>query len=272
MRYIKTWGLIYLLGLGIMSSCVKNTATIDYVGSYIKPGVILPDSTIKKGESFVVYTIAPDSNSIIRWSIKPSDSTEIIPNGDHAIVHISLAGTYLITANFYSPADSVNPYDSSHSTIIIHDSVNRPPPPVPPPPPAQDYDTISLAGDQLIISPDYFLNGALFLTVKTTNNFSCKAYLSLYSTLQEPPGPNSSFTMNFNSGIAAVSTSDCTGTSGPASSQIEIIDLPIGVHPIFASLNQVDYQGSVNVTDSNYTFTWNYTSGITISPLQIKTK
>ena len=267
MRYIKTLNLMCLVLFGIMPSCVKNTATIEYRGSYNKPTVILPDSTIKKGESFVVSTTVPDSNSIIRWSIQPSDSTSIIANGNQATVHISLAGTYLITANFYSPADPVNPYDSSHSTIVVKDSANKPPVP-----PVRDYDTLSLVGDQLIISPDFFLNGALFLTVTTTNVFACKSYLSIYSTSQERPGPNSSFTMNFNSGIVAVSTSDCTGTSGPASNQIDIVDLPIGVHPIFASLNQIDYQGSVNVTDSNYTFTWNYTSGITISPLQIKTK
>ncbi|HEY4967213.1 MAG TPA: hypothetical protein VII28_12480, partial [Puia sp.] len=63
---------------------------------------------------------------------------------------------------------------------------------------------------------------------------------------------------------------DCGGEKDQAYAYMPINTLAAGVYKVTANLNQVNYQGSLTVTDTDYTFSWNYTSGIIISPLHIK--
>ena len=62
----------------------------------------------------------------------------------------------------------------------------------------------------------------------------------------------------------------CFGAQRPAELFLLVGHLSPGLYSLLMKFNQVSYQGSVLVTDSNYVFTWNYTSGIIISPLTVK--
>jgi hypothetical protein len=78
--------------------------------------------------------------------------------------------------------------------------------------------------------------------------------------------------LNFDFGSAEIveGKTDCGGKKDQAYAYMPINTLANGIYTIAANLNQVNYQGSLKVTDTYYTFTWNYTTGIIISPLQIK--
>ncbi len=249
-----------------MPSCVKNSATIEYISSYANQHLI-PLNPVKEGESFTISTVLPDSNTTVRWTIRPSDSTALVVHGNQVKVLINLAGSYVITANFYSTFNTTIPYDSNIYSIVVKDSAKDS---VTLSPPPSDYDTLSLAGVELTLSPISTAGGLLTLLVQTTNVYGCTSYISEYGILIGASSPTSSINFNFNSGIVAESTTDCNGPSKPAFNNPQLMPLDIGVHPFLVSLNQAKYQGTLNVTDSDYTFTWPYSSGVTISPLQIK--
>ena len=266
MNYYKLLALIFLILFGIMPSCVKNTATTEYTSGNANQN-LTSLSPVKKGEPFVISAVLPDSNASVRWTIRPSDSTDLVAQGNQVKILINLAGSYVITANFYSAFNTVIPYDSNIYNIVVKDSAKDS---ISLPPPPSDYDTLSLAGVELLLSPVSTAGGFLTLLVQTTNVYACTSYISEYGILTDASSPTSVIHFTFNSGIVAESTTDCNGPGKPAFNNSQLMPLEIGLHPFLVSLNQVNYQGTLNVTDSDYTFNWLYSSGVTISPLQIK--
>jgi hypothetical protein len=67
-----------------------------------------------------------------------------------------------------------------------------------------------------------------------------------------------------------VEGSGCNGAKNHAFLYLFYAPLNNGTFTISAELNSITYQGSLTVTDTDYIFTWNYSSGIMITPLQIK--
>ncbi len=145
MNQIKLAGLFCLILFGIMPSCIKNTATIEYLSGNSNQ-IPAPLNPVKQGEPFIITAVLPDSNASVRWTIRPSDNTDLTFNGNQAMISISLAGTYAITANFYSPSNNATPFDSSNYTIIVNDSIYTAPPV------GSGLDTVQLAGDQIVLS------------------------------------------------------------------------------------------------------------------------
>jgi hypothetical protein len=237
---------------------------VDYAGTHKTMDIILPKPIVKRGEPFVVSTTATGPDTVIRWSIRPSDNTTIIPNGNEATVYINLSGTYLITGGFYTPTDTVKAFDSSNATIIVNDSIYAPP--------GAGYDTVPLAGGEVTIVP-ISTGGNLQFMVKTTKNYNCTSNILAASFWQYTPIPESTLNFYFDSATVAISKADCGGTQNPATVNFSVLPLTIGNHPISAVLTQNPqqyFQGTLDVTDSSYIFTWPYTSGLIISPLQIK--
>ncbi len=89
---------------GFGELCQRTTGKDAWKLSLSKP-------IVKKGEPFTVTTNAPDPSTVIKWAIRPSYSTVLIPYGNELFVSISVAGTYLLTADFYTPADTIIAYD-----------------------------------------------------------------------------------------------------------------------------------------------------------------
>ena len=265
MRYVKAVSLICLVLFGILNSCVKNTATIEYISGIPNQIINPPEDTIKRGEPKVFTADPPNPNSTIRWTIVPTDSTVIIPNGNQAKVLISVPGTYLLTASFYSAADPVKAYDSSNYKIIVNDSVYIAPPS------NTGIDTISISGDQIILKPTNFSDTGLVIIANTTRLYDCTSYIEGFQIVLGPPGPASSITLDFSSSWILDFPGNCSGAKNTAYWIVGFnVFFENGIHPLNAKLNGVNYQGSVLVSDSAYTFTWNYTSGIIISPLTLK--
>ena len=257
--------LIYPLLLLTNPACIKNTVNIEFTGNKRGITVILSKLNVKRGEPFYASVNVPDSNSSVKWTIKPSDSTQIIPAGKQATIYIALSGSYRITANFYSPADTVNAYDSSNSTIIVNDSIYTAPPS------NSGIDTISISGDQITLKPITFSDTGLVIMANTTRLYNCTSYIQGFEILPGPPGPTSTITLDFNSAWIEDIPGNCQGALNTAYGIVGFNTFfENGIHPFKANLNQVNYVGSLTVTDTAYTFAWNYTSGITISPLHIK--
>lgn len=264
MKIFKSVVFICAFFFVVIPACIKNTVSVDYIGTGRTPDIILPKPIVKRGEPFVVSTTIQNPDTTVKWSIRPSDSTSIIPYGNEAFINISLAGTYIITASFYSPADPVKAYDSSHSTIIVNDSLYVPQV-------TSDYDTVALAGQDVTIVP-FYNSGTLQFVVQTANKYNCTSYILAASFWQYTLNPE---TLNFyfDSARVAVSKADCGGGKNPATASFSALPISNGSHPINAVLTQNPqryFEGTIVVTDSNYTFTWPYSSGITISPLQIR--
>ncbi|HEY1871091.1 MAG TPA: hypothetical protein VGG71_08540 [Chitinophagaceae bacterium] len=148
---------------------------------------------------------------------------------------------------------------------------------MPPPPPGgpvdDGLDTLQLAGDQLIIvSTLAGGDSGLAIVAQSVKLYDCSPYLTAYGMGLNGTSPLSTISFEFNSAEVIVNTGNCTGGKKPAQSLNTIIPPTNGFYTVTASLNQVNYSGSLTVTSTEYTFTWNYTSGVTISPLQIKKK
>ena len=264
-KYVmKNWNRAYCIFLFILmgiAACVKNKGSIEYNRSTNVLTISKP--IIKKGEPLFVSTKAADSNSLIRWAIKPSDGALIVPDGNQATIYIILPGIYLITAKYYPLSDTTKAYDSSNSSIIVNDSIYT----------AQavgsNFDTVALAGDQLTLIPISASDASFVLLVKTARLYNCSPYITAYGG---GPITSTSIDFDFKSAEVVEGNGNCAGGKIPAIAFITLTPNPFspGMFSVAADFDQVHYDGSLTATDSNYTFTWNYTSGIIISPLQIK--
>jgi hypothetical protein len=130
-------------------------------------------------------------------------------------------------------------------------------------------DSVLLKGDELVFTPVYSTDSGFKIILKGTRLYNCYPFLAAYEAGAGAPGITA-INMNFNGAIVVESTGGCQGVQNPVVLNIPIDPIGIGVHTIAVNYNDTKYEGSVNVTDSNFTFTWTYGSGIVISPLQIK--
>src|SRR5664279_1237981 len=113
MKIFRSVFIVSLFFFAVIPACIKNTVTVDYVGTHNPPPIVIPKPIVKRGEPFTVSTSPTDPNTIIKWAIRPSDNTAIIPYESEAFITITLAGTYVITADFYTSVDTVHAFDSS---------------------------------------------------------------------------------------------------------------------------------------------------------------
>ncbi len=94
------------------------------------------------------------------------------------------------------------------------------------------------------------------MSVQTVNLYNCTPFLAAYSF----DGLNGNSLLLYSEG-EVVEGSGCNGAKNHAVSYLFFGPLNNGTYNISAVLNGVTYQGSLTVTATNYTFTWNYSSG-----------
>jgi hypothetical protein len=225
--------------------------------------VTLSSQSVKMAEPLTAATNTTSSNSFIKWSVKPSTNTWISSDTSSSptILFYSL-GTYIITANYFTDSATSEPYDSSSATVVVSDSVYH------------SYPVCDLigqkpiaSGDQITLMPISYSDTGLVLLAHTQDNYG-NDYPSLGFVVASSSGGTYNFAFN------NVTWSPCAGYTTlaptPASGGLSFSVLSNGTYNVIISLNGVNYQGSLLVTDTECTFTWNYTSGIIISPLQIQ--
>ncbi len=241
------------------TSCVKNSGSIQYTGTKSNSDLTLSKSDLKRGEQLIAYTNQSNLNAIVKWTTYPSINTLILPANNQAAAIFALAGDYRITASYYNATDTTIAYDSSSAAVTVNDSISSAPSS------PDGLDSLSLAGDQLILSPVSATDSAFIMSAETFNLYNCTPYLTAYSY----DGQNGNSILLY-SGGEIVEGSGCNGAKNHAVSYLFFGPQNNGTYSISAVLNNITYQGSLNVTDTDYIFTWNYSSGIIISPLQIK--
>ena len=169
-------------------------------------------------------------------------------------------GTYRVTASSLGADSSAT--DSSWGTISVTDTVYQP---VPPP----AYDTTTLAGDQITITPSVDSNANLFLLAQTKNSYGCASTLIYEMSAGGTGGGGIGLTFYE---VVSNGTGPCNGVQNPASAFLfpgATSTWPIGTYPVTARLNGITYTGTLTITNTTYTFSWNYSSGVLISPLQL---
>jgi hypothetical protein len=135
-----------------------------------------------------------------------------------------------------------------------------------------NMDTTSMAGVQVTLTPALDSNSRLMLLVQSTSVYDCFPTFIWSDTA----GQSGSIGIGLLEIISGSLYGNCNGAKNPAASYLFPGDnlsgpLPDGVYPISVSFNNTTYRGSYTVTGKVYTFNWNYTSGVTISPTQVST-
>ena len=257
---------LFKLSLAIISiylsfiACKKDNSSSN---TTIKPSLILSKTNLKKGEPLSVSASGATTNSFIRWKISPSTNVVISTAGVNSVIQFANAGVYTVQARYYLDSMSL-PYDSSASTINVSDSTYTPPAI------NSGMDTLNLSGDQLLMQP-IFQDSGLVMLVHTQKTYDCFPTFIGYSygELIDSMTTNlPTLFCNFQY-INSATSSSCNGAKNTASTYM-FFPLSIGTHKISFELNGQFYTGSVTVSSNSYSFTWNYTSGIIISPLQVQ--
>jgi hypothetical protein len=215
------------------------------------------------GEPLVAATNETGSNLVTRWSVNPSANTWVTPAVNKSVILFSKPGAYTITANYFSDSTAPTPYDSSSSPVTVTDSV---------------YNDSAVAhcnviaeipitaGDQITLTPISYSDTGLVLLAHTQDMYGDN-YPSLGFSESGSIGGGYSFA--FSNVTEYPCTTPASGPT-PATGSLSFTGLSNGTYNLTISLNGANYQGMIVATDTDCTFSWNYSSGIIISPLQIQ--
>jgi hypothetical protein len=259
MKIVINIFFVLLMFITFYTSCRKNSDTDHNTSG--NSVLTLSKTTVNRGEQLLVSTNLSDVNSKIKWTVFPSGYSNVSPANKEAAAIFAFAGTYRITASYYSLSDTSAAYDSSSSTVLVTDSFYTPTSN------GMNVDTASLAGDQIILVPVKASDSVFVMLAQTTNLYNCTPYLTAYGVGGDI---SSSLLFDFRSVEVVEGTGGCNGAKNPAVAYIFFNPAANGNYNFSVYFNQITYQGILTVTDTSYTFTWNYTSGILISPLQIR--
>jgi len=241
-------------------SCKKDTGPTGSTGS--APILSLSKTNAKIGEPIYVTSSGQASGSTVKWSTSAISDGRIWTSGstDSATYLFTGSGSYEVTATYLDGSNVV--IDSTHATVTISDSLFG--------------DTSTLHCDAIVVktlSPDDQINltpisysdtGLIFLA-HTQLLYSNSPILNTGGNI---PGTGGKFEFDFNTTFEYA----CLGspTPSPAVGVISFTSLTNGTYALVFKLNGITYQGSLDATNANCSITWNYNSGVTISPLTIQ--
>lgn len=200
------------------------------------------------------------NNTNVAWSSNTDAYIRPTSNTDSAIYIFTSPGTYTVKANFQSHINGSN--DSTDGNIIVTDSIIS--------------DTVLgtcnvigvknlSADDQINLVPvDYSDTGLVFLA-HSTNLYN-------YSPLLSNAGEIHITESGFEADISSVLIYPCSGSAlpAPAVGLVSLTGLTNRTYTLSFKLNNITYSGTMSVSDSNITFSWPYSSGVTLSPLIIQ--
>ena len=208
-------------------------------------------SKIKKGEpvSFK-FSQAPEGSTVI-WTVTPFDNVQINPTGNVATIQFSNAGFYSVNASYSNFKGSTN--------VSVQDSIYNPGGGTP------TYEP--LTGDQIFITvsktDSMGFSGLIFRFI-TEKKYQCLNHTLLFDN--NFSGQN--LQVVFKS-VMIPSPENCTLGEDNASGANTWFPIVEGNHVFEVILDGKTYTGSFVKNGGTYTFTWPYTSGVTITPLVI---
>ncbi|MEO3405284.1 hypothetical protein AAFN85_15350 [Mucilaginibacter sp. CAU 1740] len=245
MKSLKSSLALLCLFLFIVTACTKNGEPNAPNGqiaiSKLKLKINQPDSMLLVGA---------DTTKSVTWTINPTGSDDIQTHTIAALIKFSKAGQYTIKA-------SNGDITSNTVTVTVIDSVYEP-----------VYNAKFSAGEQINLTPRI---------IKSTKSDS--SYMGFTATTKNSYCTNSrldygiyfgasTYYIQFN-GIFFV-TPECGIGSSPVSASNDfrsyLTPLKLGSYPIHISFEGTNYDGTIEVTQTQVIFHWDNSSGIIISP------
>ena len=241
----------------LMVSCAKDPQ----IYGYTKPTLSFSKTSVKIGEPLYVTTSGQTAGTKIQWTTGPSGQVWSPGNIDTATFLFTSPGTYQIKA-LYTSSSGLSAYDSSTGTITVVDSVFT------------DTSTTQCnviaqmnlsPNDQVILTPISYSDTGLIFIAHTQDAYNHSPILDCGGN--HPPS-GGVFECDFNSTLVF----PCLGSTlpAPAVGIVSFTSVTNGTFSLVFKLNGNTYQGSVTVTSTQCTITWNSMSGVTISPLTIQ--
>ena len=241
--------------------CMSVISAIIAFSSCKKEDQVTPIATLLASKTTAISIGEPISFSAtgktgtdsISWSVTPASSATISPSSNLAFISFKQQGKYTVTAksNGFLASQVVtvtnNVYVSSTTT-----SNNG------------DESIVALTGDQIKITPSFDTTGNVKLYAVTTKSYK---YLNNILISDSSFSGNTS-TINY-TGVYIPSQSNGIAGQQAAFTNNLIKDSVNGTYNLIINLNSVTYKGSYTKSGNTTTFTWPYTSGVTISPLTI---
>lgn len=244
----------------LVLSCSKNASKSPTSKGAAYGTLSLSQTAVQRGQPLIASLPSGTTASAVKWSVSTNTPTHITAANGQALMLFSSTGTYAIKA-IYATSDS-SYADTAVGTISVQDSSYTPPPPT-------NLDTSSLAGDQIKLTPSFDSAGNLLFMGQTRDSYGCAPYL--VSLIYGPvSGSNGQLMLNFYE-VISNSTGTCNGIENPA---VAFLFTNTGVwsdgtYPIVVNFGGAAYTGSLTIAGKNYSFSWGYSSGVVISPLQI---
>lgn len=209
---------------------------------------------IKKDES-VTFNTDPVIKDSVTWTVSPSAGVDVNTGGSKAVIVFNKAGSYVVSAKSgtLTVSKNVSVVDST-----LADVLNQP-----------LYALKSLdAADEIKLSLDANTLGQntyVDIEAITTKSYSC-----VNNLLKDSLNPSTSINRElFYQGVLTPNAQNCSGGQAPAKTLLRTMKIKDNdIHGFFVYLNGKKYTGSfVRSANGEVTFTWPYTSGVTISPL-----
>ena len=207
---------------------------------------------IKLGEPIhFTFSQAPET-STVEWSVMPDSDVQINATGNKASILFSNPGSYNVYASYGDLRGSVD--------VVVQDSIYNPGgggEPV--------YEP--LTGDQIFITVSRLdsmgISGLDFRYI-TEKKYDCLNHALLFGN--DLVGQD--LKVVFNS-VCIPSEEFCTAGEDYATGGTAWYPIGEGNHVLEIFLDGVTYTGSFVKRGNTYTFTWPYSSGVTLTPLVI---
>jgi hypothetical protein len=245
--------LLVIIHLGAIS-CKKNT------NSTTSSSVSLSSSTVKRGEPLIAIANGLSSVSSVKWTVHPSTNTWVSSQNNEASIIFADAGSYILTATYLTGADSAA-YDSVSSPVQVTDSVYADSlKPV-----CNVVALVAFDSSELVtLTPISYTDTGLVLLAHTQNQYANTPFISYLNPVLDFPG-------EYQFIFQGVVEHPCNPSTGKAQAIgiLSFSGLTPGSSTVLISMLGATYQGTLTVTDASCTFSWNYSSRIIISPLQI---
>lgn len=240
--------VLCLLAITGSMACKKDQADAGNVNT----STLAASRTTAIGKGEPVQFSLNNVSDTVHWSVTPAGHVQIRSQGNRASLLFDQAGTYEVRAQ--SGNVQATSRVSVSSSIYI--------------PVAAGAARLPLTGDQVRLTVSRIDSGSvsgLLISAVTTRTYNClNSYLG--STLTTA---GNDYAIDF-PGVDVPDGSNCTAGQAQASSFSYLYPVADGSHVLKMTLNGTTYTGSFIKKDRSYTISWPYSSGITVSPLEIK--
>jgi hypothetical protein len=207
---------------------------------------------IKLGEP-VNFTLAQaPSSAPVQWTILPDEDVQVNATGNKASILFNSPGDYIVNASYGDVEGSID--------VVVQDSIYNPSGGEP------VYE--SLDGDQVFITVtrvDSMGISGLEFSYITEKKYDCLNHTLLFGNDFTSEGLRVVF-----SSVYIPSEEFCEAGEDYATGGTSWYPIEDGSHVFEVFLAGTTYTGSIVKSGSNYTFTWPYTSGVTLTPLIIR--